>query len=142
MDFETRVARGGRDVVSASRPLTPPIYQTNVYVFEDMTSLQTPEQLLKDIHKKDAPYSLALIPAKASFSGLWVYKEDHTEARVLGALSKLKPGFLSLDAVCEAIKEAEWGSDLKAASAGKAHDRLTTRPVNMPKGPIEVWLGY
>ena len=89
-----------------------------------MTSLQTPEQLLKDIHKKDAPYNLALIPAKASFSGLWVYKEDHTEARILGALSKLQPGFLSLDAVCEAIKEAEWGSELKAASARKAHERL------------------
>jgi Cystathionine beta-lyases/cystathionine gamma-synthases len=41
MDFETRVARGGRDVVSASRPLTPPIYQTNVYVFEDMDTVES-----------------------------------------------------------------------------------------------------
>jgi hypothetical protein len=49
-----------------------------------MTSLQRPEELLKDIHKKESPYNLALIPAKASFSGLWVFKEDHTEARVLG----------------------------------------------------------
>src|SRR6266704_4609326 len=78
-----------------------------------MTSLQTADQLLNDIHKKDAPYNLALIPAKASFSGLWVYKEDHTEARIMGALAKIQPGFLSLDAVCAAIQEAEWGSDLK-----------------------------
>src|SRR6266540_5964422 len=85
-----------------------------------MTSLQSPEELLKDIHKKESPYNLALIRAKASFSGLWVYKEDHTEARVLGALSKLQPGFLSLDAVCQAIKEMEWGSDLKVQSARKA----------------------
>ena len=41
MDFETLVARGGRDVVSASRPLTPPIYQTNVYVFEDMDTVES-----------------------------------------------------------------------------------------------------
>src|SRR5262249_60253841 len=41
MDFETLVARGGRDVASASRPLTPPIYQTNVYVFEDMDTVQS-----------------------------------------------------------------------------------------------------
>ena len=41
MDFETRVARGGRDVASASRPLTPPIYQTNVYVFEDMDTVES-----------------------------------------------------------------------------------------------------
>ena len=40
MKFETLVARGGRDVPSASRPLTPPIYQTNVYVFEDMETVE------------------------------------------------------------------------------------------------------
>src|SRR5512132_3721841 len=34
-------ARGGRDVPSASRPLTPPIYQTNVYVFEDMDTVES-----------------------------------------------------------------------------------------------------
>ena len=40
MDFETLVARGGRDIASASRPLTPPIYQTNVFVFEDMDTVE------------------------------------------------------------------------------------------------------
>jgi cystathionine gamma-synthase len=35
------MARGGRDVPSASRPLTPPIYQTNVYVFEDMETVES-----------------------------------------------------------------------------------------------------
>jgi cystathionine gamma-synthase len=41
MNFETLVARGGRDVASATRPLTPPIYQTNVYVFEDMDTVES-----------------------------------------------------------------------------------------------------
>ncbi|HYB69462.1 MAG TPA: PLP-dependent aspartate aminotransferase family protein [Candidatus Bathyarchaeia archaeon] len=41
MDFRTLAARGGRDVASASRPLTPPIYQTNVYVFEDMDTVES-----------------------------------------------------------------------------------------------------
>src|SRR5580765_7576820 len=99
-----------------------------------MTSLQKPEELLKDIHKKEAPYNLALIPAKASFSGLWVFKEDHTEARVLGALAKIQPEFLSLEAVCQAIGEAEWGSEVKVQSARKAHDRLSTRPVTITEG--------
>jgi cystathionine gamma-synthase len=40
MRFDTVVARGGRDVSSRSRPLTPPIYQTNVYVFEDMDAVE------------------------------------------------------------------------------------------------------
>jgi cystathionine beta-lyase/cystathionine gamma-synthase len=41
VNFHTLAARGGRDVPSASRPLTPPIYQTNVYVFEDMDTVES-----------------------------------------------------------------------------------------------------
>lgn len=41
MNFETLAARGGRDVPSGSRPLTPPIYQTNVYVFDDMETVES-----------------------------------------------------------------------------------------------------
>jgi cystathionine beta-lyase/cystathionine gamma-synthase len=36
---ETIAARGGRSIESASRPLTPPIYQTNVFVFDDMETV-------------------------------------------------------------------------------------------------------
>ena len=103
-----------------------------------MTSLQNPAQLLKDIHRKDAPYNLALIRAKASFSGLSVCcREDFTEARILGALARIQPEFLSLDAVCQAIKEAEWGSDLKVASARKAHERLETQAIKITEGNAE-----
>src|SRR5439155_1625006 len=101
-----------------------------------MTSLQSGGELLKDIHRKDAPYKLALIRAKASFSGLWVYKEDHTEVRILGALAKIAPAFLTLDGVCQAIAEMEWGSDLKVASARKGDERLETFDV-MPDGTYD-----
>ncbi|MBI4611733.1 MAG: aminotransferase class I/II-fold pyridoxal phosphate-dependent enzyme [Candidatus Rokubacteria bacterium] len=40
MRFETIAARGGRDLTSASRPLTPPIYQTSVYAFETMETVE------------------------------------------------------------------------------------------------------
>src|SRR5262245_12838955 len=99
-----------------------------------MTSVQSPDELLKDIHKKDAAYTLSLIRAKASFSGLWVYREDHTEVRILGALAKIAPSFLSLDAVCQAIQEMEWGSDLKVASARKAYERLESRAIPPGEG--------
>src|SRR5215510_2136217 len=102
-----------------------------------MTSLQSFDSLLHDIHKKDAPYNLALIRAKASFSGLWVYKEDHTEVRILGALAKIAPAFLTLDAVGQAIQEMEWGSELKVASARKAYERLETRTVKITEGNPE-----
>ena len=103
-----------------------------------MTSLQSVGELLKDIHRRDAPYKLALIRAKASFSGLWVYKEDHTEVRVLGALAKIAPAFLSLDGVSQAIAEMEWGSDLKVASARKGYERLETRDVKPTEGNPEI----
>ncbi|HEY8367763.1 MAG TPA: 4Fe-4S dicluster-binding protein [Thermodesulfobacteriota bacterium] len=102
-----------------------------------ITSLQSAEELLKDIHRKDEPYSLGLLPGKASFSGLWVHREDHTEARVLGALARIKPEFLSLEAVSQAIREAEWGNDLKVASAEKAYDRIELRPVSPTEGNPE-----
>src|SRR5687767_1749762 len=82
-----------------------------------MTSLQSFESLLKDIHKKDAPYKLALIRAKASFSGLWVHKEDHTGVRVRGALAEIAPHFLSLEGVAQAIAEVGGGSGLRVAAA-------------------------
>ncbi len=103
-----------------------------------VTSVQPVEGILRDIHKKDSPYTMALIRAKASFSGLWVYREDHTEVRILGALAKIAPAFLTLDAVAQAIKESEWGSDLKVASARKAYERLETREIKITEGNPEV----
>jgi len=103
-----------------------------------VTSTQPAEALLKDAHKKNTPYSLWILPGKASLAGLWVYKEDHTEARVLGALAKIAPQVLSIDAVAAAIKEAEWGSDLKGDSARKAYERIQGRAVKITEGNPEV----
>lgn len=40
MRFESIAARGGRDAQSATRPLTPPIYQTSVFVFDGMEHVE------------------------------------------------------------------------------------------------------
>src|SRR5574337_35009 len=40
MRWESIAARGGRDVPSVSRPLTPPIYQTSVFVFDGMDRVE------------------------------------------------------------------------------------------------------
>ncbi len=102
-----------------------------------VTSTQSAAELLRDTHKKDTPYHLWILPGKASLAGLWVYREDHTEVRVLGALAKIAPQFLSLEAVSEAIREAEWGSDLKVGSARKAYERIEARPVKITEGNPE-----
>ena len=43
---------------------------------------------MQDIHARSEPYNLGVVRGSVSFSGLWVYKEDHTDVRVLGALGK------------------------------------------------------
>ncbi len=92
------------------------------------TTLQSAEELTPHIHQKDAPYSVAIVKGAKSFSGLWVYKDDHTEVRVLGAIAKVAPHIVSLKSIEQAIRE-EWADELKAASARKAYERVTVTKV-------------
>ena len=102
-----------------------------------MTSFRSPEDLLGDIHRADDEYNISVIKGTASFSGLWVYKDDHTDARVLGALAKVAPQIIGIDTVLEVIKE-QWDSDLKVASAKKAHGLAELTPVSSSQGNAEV----
>jgi len=100
-------------------------------------STQSADDLLKDVHRKPVPYHFWTLQGTASLAGLWVYKEDHTEVRVLGALAKIAPQLVTLEAVSQAIREAEWGSDLKVESARKAHERVRAQPVEPNEGNPE-----
>ncbi len=53
-----------------------------------VTSRQQAEALIEDIHQRPEPYNLSIITSTPSFSGLWVYKDDHTDVRILGTLCK------------------------------------------------------
>ena len=79
-----------------------------------VTSRQSADSLLEDIHQKETPYDLAIIPSTVSFSGLWVYKDDHTDMRILGTLCKVCPDLVSLKAMLETIQD-QTGSDTKVA---------------------------
>ncbi len=98
-----------------------------------VTSRQSAEALIEDIHQKDSPYNLAIIPASTSYSGLWVYKDDHTDVRILGALAKVCPELVSLDSMLAALEDQDWGG-LKLTSARNTHDRLISRPVEPGEG--------
>jgi pyruvate ferredoxin oxidoreductase delta subunit len=101
-----------------------------------VTSLQTPGELLTDCHRKTEPWNLAVVKGTASFSGLWVYKDDHTDVRVLGAIARLAPHVVRLESVEAAILD-EWKDDLKVRSAHKAHDRLEVRRIEAHEGNPE-----
>jgi pyruvate ferredoxin oxidoreductase delta subunit len=102
-----------------------------------MTSLRSHDSLIKDIHKKDAPYNLRSSAPRRPSRALGLPRGPHRGARARRARED-RAGVLTLDAVCEAIKESEWGSDLKVASARKAYERIDTREVKMTEGNDEI----
>lgn len=102
-----------------------------------ITSTQSPNKLINFIHRKGVPYNLSLVRSEASFSGLWVYKDDHTDVRLLGALAKVAPQLFSLDSVLETIKE-QFKSDDKVASAKQSYEATESIPVSAEQGNEEV----
>ena len=102
-----------------------------------VTSTQGRGDLVQDIHQKDAPYQIGVVKGSVSFSGLWVYKDDHTDVRILGALCKVAPGLVSMETMEDAIRE-QWGSETKVQSARKSYDRIETRVVEPGDGNQEV----
>src|SRR5579863_3366405 len=101
-----------------------------------ITSRETPEKLIEMSHRKEHPYQLAILKGTPSFSGLWVYKDDHTDVRILGALSKVLPELFSLKSVQETIQD-EWNDPVKSQSAARAHDRLSSITVQPNQGNPE-----
>jgi pyruvate ferredoxin oxidoreductase delta subunit len=98
-----------------------------------VTSIQDAEALKEDIHVKDQPYNLSIIKGSKSFSGLWVYKDDHTDVRVLGAVAQVLPDMVSLESFKKAVQE-QWGDEQKVTSTQKSFDRLRTTPVEPGEG--------
>ena len=101
-----------------------------------VTSIQSASDLLEDIHVKDLAYDLAIINGAKSFSGLWVYKDDHTDVRILGALSRVCPDLVGLKAYQDTILE-QWDDELKATSASRSYERVSVTPVEPGQGNTE-----
>jgi pyruvate ferredoxin oxidoreductase delta subunit len=101
-----------------------------------VTSRQEPETLIEMCHRKEFPYQLAIVKGIPSFSGLWVYKDDHTDTRILGAISKVLPELFSLASVEKIIKRDANG-DLKAISAARSYERISTVTVRPDQGNPE-----
>lgn len=98
-----------------------------------VTTLEGTTELLKVIHRHDKPYKLGTVRGIASFSGMWVYKDDHTDVRVLGAIAQAVPDLVSLASVERFIKE-KLKNDLKVTSAHTAYERFTSTDVKPGQG--------
>ena len=101
-----------------------------------VVSLQDPDSLLHVIHAKDHPYKLAVLKGVASFSGMWVYKDDHTDVRVLGAIATALPELFSLPALEKYIQE-KLKNELKVTSARVAFEKFSAVEVQPGVGNPE-----
>lgn len=98
-----------------------------------VVSQQDAPALLSFIHKRKEPYKLGILKGVTSFSGMWNYKDDHTDVRVLGAIAKALPELVSLKAVEQFISE-KLKNTLKVTSARNAFERFTTAEVTPGQG--------
>lgn len=101
-----------------------------------VVSLQDAPALLETIHRREEPYKLGVLKGVTSFSGMWVFKDDHTDIRVLGVIAKALPEVLSLKAVEQFITE-KLKNPLKVTSAQTAFQRFTTIDVRPGVGNPE-----
>lgn len=102
-----------------------------------VSSLQDAPSLLTNIHRREQPYKLGIVRGVTSFSGMWVYKDDHTDVRILGAIAKALPELMSLPSLEKFVKE-KLKNDLKVTSAHTAYERFTVTDVKPGTGDGEV----
>lgn len=98
-----------------------------------VTSMRSANSLIRDIHRKGAPYNLAIVKAPASFSGMWVYRDDYTDVRLLAALAKVAPHIVTLEAIQGAINTPK-SNAAKAAAAKEAYEAVTVTEVGAQQG--------
>jgi pyruvate ferredoxin oxidoreductase delta subunit len=101
-----------------------------------VTSLQDAPTLLKQIHRKDQPYKLGVLRGAASFSGMWVYKDDHTDVRILAAIAKALPDLVKFESIEKFIHDKA-KDGVKVTSAQRAYERFTTMAVKPGEGNPE-----
>jgi pyruvate ferredoxin oxidoreductase delta subunit len=76
---------------------------------------------------------MGIVPGLASFAGLWVFKDDHTDYRVLGALAKIVPQWVRIEDVKTLIQE-QTKDGSAVASAQDGYERTQLRQVKVGEG--------
>lgn len=100
-----------------------------------VVSRKTPDELLKWMERKPHDWHLSLLTGDVSLAGLWVYKDDLTHERVLGAIAGLDPSVLSIEAV-EAYLLEKTNDPARAQAARDACTQVqgSTRTVKAGEG--------
>ena len=112
------------------QPIWKPVHANGAVL---VTSEKTPDAVLAQTDAAERPYLLGIVPGLASFAGLWVFKDDHTDYRVLGALAKVAPDWVRIEDVKTLIRE-QTNEEGAVASAQDGYDRTQLRDVKVGEG--------
>jgi pyruvate ferredoxin oxidoreductase delta subunit len=114
------------------RPINEKVISGGTILF---VSSRTPAELSKLFERKSFSYRIATIRGEASFSGLWYFRDDMTDVRVLGAIAKLNPGIASIESVLSYVK-SKYKSDQKVEAARTAFEEVTVAEVTPEEGIV------
>jgi pyruvate ferredoxin oxidoreductase delta subunit len=112
------------------QPIWKPVHEGGAVL---VTSDKTPDEVLAQTDTAERPYLMGIVPGLASFAGLWVFKDDHTDYRVLGALAKIVPQWVRIEDVKALIQE-QTKDGSAAASAQDGYERTQLRQVKVGEG--------
>lgn len=98
-------------------------------------SNRSPEELLNVIPQKPWPWTLAVLPGTPSMAGLWVYRDDGTDMRVLGAIASARPDIFDFDTVEHVISNELPEEYLPPLKSGR--DEVTTYEVAAGEGKVD-----
>ena len=111
--INVRLRRGGTLLVISNRPA---------------------EELLKVIPQKPWDWTLAILPGTPSFGGLWVYRDDGTDMRVLGAISSVRPDIFEYDEIEAVVKDDQNLGEKYLTALKNGHDEVKVHEVKAGEG--------
>jgi len=102
-------------------------------------SRRRPQELLQVIPQKPFPWTLAVLPGDASFAGLWVYKDDGTDYRTIGAVARVAPDLVSIETLRQYLTDAP-RTEQKRAWLDDGYDAVEVYPVAAGEGAEDTYV--
>ena len=97
-----------------------------------VVSRKKPEELIKFAARQPFSYRIAILEGDASFAGLWVYKDDLTDVRILGAIAAVDPEIIDLQHVEEYVAKT-YGAE-RVSAVREAYSGVRVREVTAQEG--------
>jgi len=104
-----------------------------------VVSRRPPEELLAWIPRKDFAWQLAILDGDPSFAGLWVYNDDGTDYRTMGAVARVTPELVQIDALREEAR-GKPHADRLLRWLDEGYDKVRVHPVEAGEGAEDTYV--